>query len=300
MDGIIPLYKERGMTSFDAVSRLRRILHEKKIGHSGTLDPEVAGVLPICVGKATKLVDLLMASGKEYAGELLIGKATETEDLTGKVIEEAPVEAEIERQTIEAAMAKLTGKIIQIPPMYSAVKVNGRRLYEYARAGETVDRPKRQVVINRFELTASTYNRTTKTQRVRFIVDCTKGTYVRTLVVDLAKLLGYPGTMASLTRLKSGGFELDQTLSLDDIQDQMSAQLLNLYPLEYAVRDFPTYELSKQEWQLVKNGGWLKRQIFTDPQAKIAVYYEGRLRALYKLVGENYKPDKMIDLSEEK
>lgn len=298
MDGIIPLYKERGMTSFDAVSRLRRILHEKKIGHSGTLDPEVAGVLPICVGKATKLVDLLMASGKEYAGELLIGKATETEDLTGRVIEEAPVEAEIDQQTIEAAMAKLTGEITQIPPMYSAVKVNGRRLYEYARAGETVDRPKRQVTIDQFKLTASTFDPTTKTQRIRFIVDCSKGTYVRTLVVDLAKLLGYPGTMASLIRLKSGGFELDQTLSLDDIQDQVSAQLLNLYPLEYAVRDFPVYELSKLEWQLVKHGGWLKKQILAEPQAKLAVYYGGRLRALYKLVGENYKPDKMIDLSE--
>ena len=299
MDGIIPLYKERGMTSFDAVSRLRRILHEKKIGHSGTLDPEVAGVLPICVGKATKLVDLLMASGKQYAGELLIGQATETEDLTGKVIATAPVTVPIPAAKIEAAMQKMVGPLTQIPPMYSAVKVNGKRLYEYARAGETVERPKRQVTITSFKLTATSYDPATQTQRVRFIVDCSKGTYVRTLVVDLAKALGYPGTMASLTRLKSGGFELDQTLSLAVVQDQMSAQLLNLYPLAYAVRDWPAHELTPEQWQTVKHGGWLPQASLDQRPAQVALFYQQRLRALYQLKGTVYKPLKMIDLDED-
>ena len=132
MDGIIPLYKERGMTSFDCVSRLRRILKTKKIGHSGTLDPSVDGVLPICVGNATKVVEYLMQSGKEYQGELVIGKATTTEDFDGEVIETKPVEEAISSELIKRAMQKMTGEIIQIPPMYSAVKVNGKRLYEYA------------------------------------------------------------------------------------------------------------------------------------------------------------------------
>lgn len=299
MDGIIPLYKERGMTSFDAVSRLRRILGERKIGHSGTLDPEVSGVLPICVGKATKLVDLLMASGKEYAGELLIGTATETEDLTGAVVEEKPVTAPIPAAEIEKQMAAMTGQITQIPPMYSAVKVKGKRLYEYARAGETVERPKRQVEIFSFKLLNTSYDEQQQAQRVRFSVECSKGTYVRTLVVDLAKRLGYPGTMASLTRLKSGGFELDQTLSLADIQDQMAAQLLNLYPLEYAVRDWAQAEVAAKDWPLVKNGGWLKAKDLAVDDEQVALFYHGKLRALYQRSGANYKPLKMIDLSED-
>ena len=299
MDGIIPLYKERGMTSFDAVSRLRRILHEKKIGHSGTLDPAVDGVLPICVGRATKMVELLMASGKEYAGELLIGKATETEDLTGATVATKPVEAAISEAAIREKMAALTGEITQVPPMYSAVKVTGKRLYEYARAGETVERPARQVTISAFKLTATSYDPASQTQRVRFVVDCSKGTYVRTLAVDLAKALGYPGTLASLTRLKSGGFELDQTLSLADVQDQMTAQLLTLYPLDYAVRDWPRQVLTAAQWPLVKNGGWLPAHQVADQPAKVALYYQDRLRALYQLRGDQYKPLKMIDLRED-
>ena len=174
MDGIIPLYKERGMTSFDCVSRLRRILHTKKIGHSGTLDPSVDGVLPICVGSATKVVPYLMASGKNYQGELLIGEATTTEDLDGEIIAAQPVTSEIPPAAIREQMATLTGEITQIPPMYSAVKVKGKRLYEYARAGETVERPVRRVTIDKFELLGSKYDPTVKQQRVRFNVVCSK------------------------------------------------------------------------------------------------------------------------------
>lgn len=226
MDGIIPLYKERGMTSFACVSRLRQILKTKKIGHSGTLDPGVAGVLPICVGNATKVVDYLMQSGKQYQGELLIGFATTTQDLDGDKIEEKEVTNEIPTSEILSAMNSLTGTIIQIPPMYSAVKVNGKKLYEYARAGETVERPKRQVTISKFELLSSKYDEENKQQRIRFNVECSKGTYIRTLVVDLARKLGYPGVMSLLTRLKSGGFTLDQTLSLDDVRDAVATQTL--------------------------------------------------------------------------
>ena len=294
LDGIIPLYKERGMTSFDCVSRLRRILHTKKIGHSGTLDPNVDGVLPICVGQATKVVEFLMASGKQYVGELLVGEATTTQDLDGEVVAQKPVTAPIAEDTIRKAMQKLTGDIIQIPPMYSAIKVNGKKLYEYARAGETVERPNRHVHIERFEMTASSYDEKNQQQRIRFVVDCSKGTYVRTLAYDLAKELGYPGVMSSLTRTKSGGFELDQTLSLTDIQDAMEAQIMNryVYPMDYALKSYPHAELSDAQWKKVQNGGWLSDLDTKDQE--VALTYQGEVKALYQLKDHVYKPLKML------
>lgn len=294
LDGIIPLYKERGMTSFDCVSRLRRILHTKKIGHSGTLDPNVDGVLPICVGQATKVVEFLMASGKQYVGELLVGEATTTQDLDGEVVAQKPVTAPIAEDTIRKAMQKLTGDIVQIPPMYSAIKVNGKKLYEYARAGETVERPKRHVHIERFEMTASSYDEKNQQQRIRFVVDCSKGTYVRTLAYDLAKELGYPGVMSSLTRTKSGGFELDQTLSLTDIQDAMEAQIMNryVYPMDYALKSYPHAELSDAQWKKVQNGGWLSDLDTKDQE--VALTYQGEVKALYQLKDHVYKPLKML------
>lgn len=294
LDGIIPLYKERGMTSFDCVSRLRRILHTKKIGHSGTLDPNVDGVLPICVGQATKVVEFLMASGKQYVGELLVGEATTTQDLDGEVVAQKPVTAPIAEDMIREAMQELTGDIVQIPPMYSAIKVNGKKLYEYARAGETVERPKRHVHIERFEMTASSYDEKNQQQRIRFVVDCSKGTYVRTLAYDLAKELGYPGVMSSLTRTKSGGFELDQTLSLTDIQDAMEAQIMNryVYPMDYALKSYPHAELSDAQWKKVQNGGWLSDLDTKDQE--VALTYQGEVKALYQLKDHVYKPLKML------
>ncbi|MFR0610561.1 tRNA pseudouridine(55) synthase TruB [Limosilactobacillus mucosae] len=294
MDGIIPLYKERGMTSFDCVSRLRRILHTKKIGHSGTLDPNVDGVLPICVGQATKVVEFLMASGKQYVGELLVGEATTTQDLDGEVVAQKPVTAPIAEDTIRKAMQELTGDIVQIPPMYSAIKVNGKKLYEYARAGETVERPKRHVHITRFELTASSYDAEKQQQRIRFVVDCSKGTYVRTLAYDLATKLGYPGVMSSLTRTKSGGFELDQTLSLSDIQDAMEAQIMDryVYPMDHALQNYPHYELTEAQWKKVQNGGWLSDLNAKEPE--IALTYQGEVKALYQAKDRLYKPLKML------
>lgn len=294
LDGIIPLYKERGMTSFDCVSRLRRILHTKKIGHSGTLDPNVDGVLPICVGQATKVVEFLMASGKQYVGELLVGQATTTQDLDGEVVAQKPVTAPIDEDTIKQAMQELTGDIVQIPPMYSAIKVNGKKLYEYARAGETVERPKRHVHIACFEMTASSYDEKKQQQRIRFVVDCSKGTYVRTLAYDLAEKLGYPGVMSSLTRTKSGGFELDQTLSLSDIQDAMEAQIMNryVYPMDYALQNYPHLELTEAQWKKVQNGGWLSGLNTQEPE--IALTYQGEVKALYQAKDQLYKPLKML------
>lgn len=298
MDGIIPLYKERGMTSFACVSRLRQLLKTRKIGHSGTLDPDVAGVLPICVGSATKVVDYLMQSGKQYQGELLIGMATTTQDLAGEKIAEKAVAKAITDEEIKVAMGKLTGKITQIPPMYSAVKVNGRKLYEYARAGETVERPQRQVEIKKFELLGSTYDPQKQQQRVRFNVECSKGTYIRTLVVELARQLGYPGVMSLLTRLKSGGFTLEQTLSLTDVQDAIATQTLQryVYPLDYALKDYPRLALDQPQWKKVQNGGWLAPSELKTKAPEVVLSFAGQVKALYHFDTNNrmYKPTKMF------
>lgn len=298
MDGIIPLYKERGMTSFDCVNRLRRILKTKKIGHSGTLDPSVDGVLPICIGRATKVVEYLMQSGKVYQGELLIGKATTTEDLDGEVIAAQPVTREIPPDVIRDQMTTLTGAVTQIPPMYSAVKVKGKRLYEYARAGKSVDRPVRHVMIDKFELVSADYDQGKQEERVRFKVACSKRTYVRTLVVELAKRFGYPGTMSWLTRLKSGGFTLDQTLSLGNIQDAVTAGTINhyLYPLDYALRDYPAVELNADQWKAVQNGGWLKPAELSSSAAELVLKYGHQVKALYHFDAHHhaYQPTKMF------
>ncbi|KIS02697.1 tRNA pseudouridine(55) synthase TruB [Paucilactobacillus wasatchensis] len=300
MDGIIPLFKERGLTSHDCVNQLRKILHTKKIGHSGTLDPNVDGVLPICVGKATKVVEYLMASGKQYTGELYIGKATTTQDLDGEVIETKSLQEPITNDEIIAAMAKLTGTITQIPPMYSAVKVNGRKLYEYARAGETVKRPKRQIEVQRFELTSTEFDEATHSQRVRFVVDCGKGTYIRTLVVDLAKILGFPGVMSDLTRTKSGGFNLAQTMTIADIQTAVAQDSIinHLFPLDYALAKYPAVTLTDELWQGVQHGVWLRFDEINSTESVVALQFKQQIKALYQRNEEKkcYQPLKMFSV----
>ena len=296
MNGVLPLYKERGMTSFDCIRRLRQLLHTKKIGHSGTLDPDVSGVLPICLGSATKLVPFLMASGKVYAGELTIGFATTTEDLSGETVEKQAVSQPISDQAVKAAMSKLTGTITQVPPMYSAVKVKGKRLYEYARAHETVERPRRHVTIKSFAMLSNHYDEQHQQQVVRFKVECSKGTYVRTLAVDLARQLGYPGVMSSLTRLKSGGFELDQTLSLDDVEEAVNHGAIENYvfPITYVLRDYPQVKLTNEQWQAVQNGGWLTIDEVKSDGPRILLTYQGQAQAIYEQDGKHYKPLKML------
>ncbi|MCI1287259.1 MAG: tRNA pseudouridine(55) synthase TruB [[Lactobacillus] timonensis] len=298
MDGIIALYKDRGMTSFACVNRLRHVLHEKRIGHAGTLDPNVDGVLPICIGKATKVVDFLHEQPKTYVGELLIGEATETEDLDGKVIAEKEVPAPVTGDVLQKIMGEMTGKLTQIPPMYSAVRVHGKHLYEYARAGETVERPKRLVTINNFSLVSSSYDAQSRRQRVRFKVQCSKGTYVRTMAVDLAKRLGYPGVMSSLTRVASGGFTIDQTISLRDVDDLVANQMIGNYvlPMEVAFEDWQQVELTAGQWRAVKNGGWLTvNELPADSQKRVALFYNNEIKALYYHADkQHYKPLKML------
>ncbi|MFG5571160.1 tRNA pseudouridine(55) synthase TruB [Enterococcus faecalis] len=287
MDGILPLWKERGMTSHDCVFKLRKILHTKKIGHGGTLDPDVEGVLPICVGKGTKVIEYMVDSGKTYEGEITLGFATTTEDVSGEIVEKKPVTTPLSTEQIDQAMAEMTGEITQIPPMFSAVKVNGKRLYEYARNGEEVERPQRKAMIYSFERTSEPiFNESAQTQSWRFKVVCGKGTYVRTLSVDTGKKLGYPAHMSDLTRTASGGLQAAQCLTLEEVAKQMAAETIDqcLLPIETAVEQFPRIDLSDELYQKVKNGMRLHKKelgIKAMPESLVALFYQNQVVNLY-------------------
>ncbi len=302
MDGILPLFKERGMTSNDAVIKCRGIFKTRKVGHSGTLDPNVDGVLPICIGKATKVVNYLMESGKKYRGQVTLGFATTTEDLDGEKIEEKKLIEAFPDIQIQQTMDMMTGEITQIPPMYSAVKVNGKRLYEYARAGETVERPQRHVQIRSFKMIGSSvFDAELGVQKIDFEVECSKGTYVRTLAVDLGKKLGIPAVMSDLTRLESGGFKLDQAIKLSELQEMKNQGTLEqaLFKVGYALRKLPQVELTNYQWKIVKNGGFLKAEYLKSNATEIVLNYQEKTRAVYKYNSQKdvYQPETMIDLT---
>ena len=248
-NGILPVYKERGLTSHDVVFKLRKILKTKKIGHTGTLDPEVSGVLPICIGTATKVSDYVMDMGKSYQATITLGESTTTEDQTGEVIEKVNIAANtITSIEVDRVLEEFKGIIEQIPPMYSSVKVNGKKLYEYARKGETIERPKRQVKIDEIER-ISDLTFIEQTCHFDIKVTCGKGTYIRTLATDIGKALGYPAHMSLLTRINSGGFNINESLSLEKISELHEHETLQhyLFPIEYGLKGLQHIEVSDDE-----------------------------------------------------
>ena len=284
MDGILPLWKEKGMTSFDCVYKIRKILKTKKVGHSGTLDPEVDGVLPICIGKATKVVENLHEANKVYQGEITLGFSTETEDAHGKVVSTTPIETPFSVHEIDKKMQSFIGEITQIPPMYSAVKVNGKRLYEYARAGEEVERPIRKATIYEFKrISEPVYNGETKTQSWKFEVSCSKGTYVRTLSVDLGKALGVEAHMSQLTRVKSGPFHSDDCITLEHLNElaQNDRAQEALKPVDLVFVDYPRIDLNEEEFMRFKNGTILTKTEFPQINVPTSCYYEDQLISIY-------------------
>lgn len=293
MNGIIPLYKPKGITSADCVYRLRKILHERKIGHTGTLDPDVDGVLVICVGQATKLVNHLMQSPKTYRGQITLGQATTTEDASGDVVAQEVLKEPFTTEQIVKAMKALTGKIKQTPPLYSAVRVNGKRLYEYARAHESVERPTREVNIYHFEvLNTPTFLADVGKQIIEFEVQCSKGTYIRTLAVQLGELLQVPAHMNQLTRTIGGTFTLKDTVTLEQIEKSFNAgENSFLLSLSAAFKQSKRYDLSNEQWRYVQNGRSLK---LTVSDSQLALFYKGVLKAIYQQQNELYVPQLML------
>lgn len=285
-NGVLLLHKPVGMTSHDCVMKIRKLLKTKKVGHTGTLDPEVSGVLPICVGRATKIVEYLTEKSKTYDAEVTLGCSTETEDQTGEVTEKKPVLAPPDEQTVQSVLRSLEGTIEQVPPMYSAVKVGGKKLYEYARAGIEVERPKRTITIHHIELTSEIRHEGDKA-RFRFVVTCSKGTYVRTLAVTIGEKLGYPAHMSNLVRTASGPFTLDECLTFEDVEGLIADGTLSekLVPIERALDHLPKWIISDTLAKKVENGAVLETPggfSHLTSEDRIAVFTEaGRCTAVY-------------------
>lgn len=218
------VWKPEGWTSHDVVAKVRRILKMKRIGHAGTLDPMVTGVLPLCLGRATRVVEYVQERPKAYEAVLQLGIATDTEDLTGTVIEQQS-SVDVTEFAVREALKRFEGEIEQIPPMYSAVKIEGKRLYELAREGKTVERKPRLVTIHKIELIEAQLE--LEHPKISFSVVCSKGTYIRTLCVDIGKALGVPAAMAHLTRTMSGGITKESCLTLEQIEQLQQAGTLN-------------------------------------------------------------------------
>ena len=215
-EGVLAVWKPAGWTSHDVVAKARRLLKERRIGHTGTLDPAVTGVLPLCIGRATRLVEYLQESPKTYEATLRFGIATDTEDLSGDVIERKDVSFLTEEAIADAAKS-FVGEIDQIPPMVSAVKIGGKRLYELAREGVTVDRPPRRVTIHRLDVLGVAAGG--ENPELKFSVTCSKGTYIRTLCVDIGRKLGVPAVMAELVRTESAGIRRERCVTLEEIPE---------------------------------------------------------------------------------
>ena len=286
-EGILPIYKQRGITSHDVVFKARKILKMKKIGHAGTLDPEVDGVLLLLLGGATKVSDYAMDLGKSYRAEVCLGIKTTTEDLTGEILEECNV-SDIDINKIKDILQTLIGEIKQTPPIYSAVKVKGKKLYEYARAGKfDVEIPSRKVNIYDVEfIEGSDYYKDNKFY-FSINISCGKGTYVRTIATDIGKKLNLPSTMSKLTRTRSGKIELDNCLTLSEVEQLLEKNKLEekLLKKEYALEEYQFVEIPKFRAQQVMNGLRFRKNQFPDYDFTdgIVFTYENEAIAIYYL-----------------
>ncbi|MTI48041.1 tRNA pseudouridine(55) synthase TruB [Sporosalibacterium faouarense] len=262
MNGIINVLKPTGITSHGVVSFIRKNLNMKKVGHTGTLDPNAAGVLPICVGKATKVSQFLLDKKKRYRAELTLGKETDTQDKSGNVINEAKVN--VKESDIIKAFDKFRGNIFQTPPMFSALKHKGKKLYELAREGKTIERKPRKITIYDLDILNIEGN------KVLFDVECSKGTYVRTLCDDIGKELGTYGYMSVLIRTKVDMFEIDEALTFEEIKEAAESNRIDdiLLPMDMALTQYDKIELNDENYKIISNGGRvsLRNTLITNNQ----------------------------------
>lgn len=301
MDGILNIYKEKGFTSHDVVAKLRGILKQKKIGHTGTLDPEAEGVLPVCLGKATKVCGLLTDRDKVYEAVLLLGVTTDTQDTGGQTISTGDTSA-LSEDEVREAIRSFVGDYSQIPPMYSALKVGGRKLYELAREGREVARKPRAVRIYDIELLKLNL------PRVRIRVECSKGTYIRTLCHDIGGKLGCGGCMGELLRTKAGGFALKDSLRLSDVERLVETGGLSerLIPIDAVFAELPAVCVTGEAYKRLANGNPLPEELvlckegaqdrFSDGE-RVRVYdADEGFAAVYRYERESghYRPVKMF------
>lgn len=307
VSGIINVYKEKGFTSFDVVAKMRGIFHQKKIGHTGTLDPDAEGVLPVCLGKATKVCDLLTEKDKVYETVLLLGTDTDTQDISGTILNSSNVD--VTEDQVRKAIASYIGAYDQIPPMYSALKINGQKLCDLARKGITVERKARPVTIYEIEILSMNL------PEVHMRVHCSKGTYIRTLCHDIGQTLGCYGCMKSLIRTRVAGFTLDKALRLSEVEEavkKLSAaappETWNydtfrelLYPVDYVFDRYPEITVLKEAEKPLINGNRISAEFVKEQPEHTAELYRlydwnQRFIGLYewRTMTNEYKPVKLF------
>lgn len=296
-NGIINVYKEKGFTSFDVVAKMRGIFHQKKIGHTGTLDPDAEGVLPVCLGKATKVCDLLTDKDKEYKAVLLLGQETDTQDISGEVLHSSDMT--VSEDEVKRAVLSFIGEYEQVPPMYSALKVNGQKLCDLARKGITVERKSRPVKIHHIEITAINL------PEVEMIVSCSKGTYIRTLCDDIGKKLGCYGCMKSLLRTRVDRFELESAYKLSELQELVNLPEEKwefLEPVDVVFQKYEAVTTKEEAQKLVVNGNRIPLEFLSDfseekQKETVRLYdYNKTFIGLYTYIEESkeYKPIKLF------
>jgi tRNA pseudouridine55 synthase len=298
VNGIINIYKEKGYTSHDVVAKMRGILKIKKIGHTGTLDPEACGVLPVCIGKATKLVDMITDKDKTYEAVCRLGMTTDTQDITGTVIRTAEVNVSYAR--ITEVIQSYIGEYLQLPPMYSAIKVGGKRLYELARQGKEIERERRKVVIKDIRI----LDYSEEKQEISVAVDCGKGTYIRTLLNDIGDTLGCGAVMTELTRTAVGNFIIDNSLKLSEVEQLVKQDGLSEYivPTDRMFQGYSSVNVLRVNHKLIYNGNSFAGEHIVKPASDIAaglirVYDEDdNFIGIYRYEPEEdlFKPVKMF------
>ena len=275
------------MTSFSVVARCRRIFGQKKIGHTGTLDPDAEGVLVVCLGKGTKLVDMLSHGTKTYEAVLMLGCVTDTQDTSGTVLRE--YEVDVSPDEAESAVLSFEGPNMQVPPMYSALKVDGKKLVDLARRGIEVERKAREVTFSDMEILE------TDLPRIRFRVTCSKGVYIRTLCEDIGMKLGCGGCMESLLRTRTGRFEIGEALTLDEISEKVrEGDLSFVMPIDRFFDEYPRVQVPESLDADIKNGSRFELRGLSDvPNKKVRVYLsDGAFAGIYKKSGKRFSLEK--------
>lgn len=284
--GIIPLQKPSGWTSHDCVAYVRKLLKTKKVGHTGTLDPEATGVLPLCVGRATKVAEYITNAGKEYLGDVELGISTTTGDRVGAIISKQNITAPISRSHVLEVLKRLTGEIRQKPPLYSAIKVNGKKLYDYARQGETVEVPIRSVFIKELALMSEATFFDHNNPNLTIKVVCSKGTYIRSLAVTIGELLGYPAHLSRLVRTKVGSYHLENTVTIAKLTELASQGQVEaiMQPLETALLELPQLIVSRSLAERIKHGSvfTLGNELPSLPVPTVLLSMNGQALALYQ------------------
>jgi tRNA pseudouridine55 synthase len=271
LNGILVLNKPKGMTSHDCVAKIRRLAKTKRVGHTGTLDPQVTGVLPICLGHATRVAEYLLEYQKEYTADISLGVSTTTQDQSGEEIENVPLTVLPSEAELRETLSSFEGNILQIPPMYSAVKIGGKRLHQLAREGKEIERAPREVTIYGIKLLNYIQEKPYPTFSIQ--VRCSKGTYIRTLGVDIGQKMGHPAHMSSLVRSKSGPFTLEESISFEEIEQWSEEEwLVKLLPMDSALASIPSLVLSHDLIERVKNGQSLRLDTSVEENQLYRVY----------------------------